>query len=100
MPVHAEIALFYFALISLISLFITLADKRRARLRRWRVPEAALFWLSVLGGSAAMYAAMRLTHHKTLKRRFMIGIPALLQFRLRCLFLSIGGLSPDGSVRC
>lgn len=77
MPVHAEIALIYFALISLISLFVTLADKRRARLRRWRVPEAALFWLSAIGGSAAMYAAMRLARHKTLKRRFMIGIPCI-----------------------
>ena len=77
MPVHAKIALLYFALISLISLVATLVDKRRARLRRWRVPEAALFWLSALGGSAAMYLAMRLSRHKTLKRRFMIGIPCI-----------------------
>lgn len=87
MSAHAKITVFYYTLISLASFFVTLADKRRARLHRWRVPEATLFWLSAIGGAAAMYAAMRLSRHKTLKRRFMIGIPCIAAVQAALLIL-------------
>ncbi len=72
-----NLLLVYFAAVSLISAAVTVADKRRAGTHKWRVPEATLLLLSALGGSAAMYLTMRLIHHKTRKRKFMVGIPLI-----------------------
>lgn len=70
--------LFYFIAISLISVIVCAADKARARKGRWRIKESTLFLLSALGGSAAIYITMRLIRHKTLHKRFMIGIPLII----------------------
>lgn len=72
----------YFLIISLIAITATLLDKYRARRHKWRIPEATLLLLSALGGSAAMLITMRLIHHKTRKKKFMIGIPVILILQL------------------
>ena len=72
----------YFLLISLIAITATLLDKYRARRHKGRIPEATLLLLSALGGSAAMLITMRLIHHKTRKKKFMIGIPVILILQL------------------
>ena len=72
----------YFLLISLIAITATLLDKYRARRHKWRIPEATLLLLSALGGSAAMLITMRMIHHKTRKKKFMIGIPVILILQL------------------
>lgn len=70
--------IYYFIAISLIAAITTVFDKHRARIHGWRVPEATLFLLSLLGGSAAMFAVMLLIRHKTRHKRFMIGIPLIM----------------------
>ena len=69
----------YLAVISLISIVICVYDKIISKLNRvaLRVPEAVLFLLSALGGSAAMYVCMLIVRHKTKHIQFMIGIPAI-----------------------
>lgn len=70
--------LFYLAAVSLVSAGVTVYDKRRARSHGRRVPERTLVWLSVFGGSAAMYITMRLIRHKTRHMKFMAGIPVIM----------------------
>ena len=70
--------LIYFIAISLVSVIVCVADKLRAKKGRWRVKESTLFLLSVLGGSLAMYITMLTIRHKTLHKRFMIGIPLIM----------------------
>lgn len=53
-------------------------DKRRAKRREWRVPEATLMGLAAEGGSLGALAGMRFFHHKTRHRKFTAGVPALL----------------------
>ena len=53
-------------------------DKRRARKREWRIPEATLMGLAAAGGSLGALAGMRFFHHKTRHRKFTAGVPALL----------------------
>ena len=77
MPLVCKILLVYLAGISLVAVVVTIADKSRARRHKWRVPEATLLTLSALGGSAAMYVTMRCIRHKTQKKKFMWGIPAI-----------------------
>ena len=87
----------YLALISLISIAVTLYDKAIAKYSyrvspknkkkasksgkkgpRLRIPESKLLLLSALGGSLAMLLTMLFIRHKTKKAKFMIGIPLIL----------------------
>lgn len=63
---------------SILAVCVTVSDKRRARQHRRRVPESTLLWIAALGGGVAMYAAMRKIRHKTLHKKFMIGIPLIV----------------------
>ena len=68
----------YFAAISLVTAIVTAADKYKAKKGLFRISEATLFILAALGGSLAEYATMRLIRHKTLHKRFMIGLPVII----------------------
>ena len=67
----------YLAVINLIAVIITVADKRRAARHRWRVSESALLIVSALGGGVGMYITMIIIRHKTRKLKFMLGIPLI-----------------------
>ncbi len=61
-----------------ISLFVTIYDKIAA-IRKWqRIPEKTLLWLGALGGAGMMLFVMKLIHHKTRKKKFMISLPIFL----------------------
>jgi len=68
----------YFAAISFFSVILTIHDKSAARKGKRRVSERSLFLLSILGGSVAMLATMRIIRHKTKHKRFMLGIPLII----------------------
>ncbi len=53
-------------------------DKWRARRGSWRVSEATLLWLALLGGGAGGLAGIYLLRHKTRKPRFALGVPLIL----------------------
>lgn len=71
----------YAALISTLSVIVTIMDKVRAVKRQWRVPENTLLILSALGGSLAMYLTMLVIRHKTRHIKFMLGIPIIMLFQ-------------------
>lgn len=68
----------YLCGISVLAVILAVSDKIAAKCRISRVPEATLFVVSLLGGSAAMYLTMLLIRHKTKHKRFMLGLPAIL----------------------
>lgn len=68
----------YWLAASLIGTLAAVIDKRRAKHGAWRIPEATLLWIGALGGAEAMYVTMRAIHHKTLHKKFMIGLPLLM----------------------
>ena len=63
---------------SLLAVLLTVWDKSRARRRAWRVSESTLWLVAALGGAAVMCLTMAMVGHKTLHRRFMVGLPLLL----------------------
>lgn len=73
--------LIYLLFINLLGVGLVVSDKARAR-RRWRIPERALFAAALLGGCPGVYLSMRAVRHKTLHRRFMIGLPVLFALQL------------------
>lgn len=72
---------------NLIAVFITVADKRRARRHKWRVPESTLWLVSVFGGTPLMLTTMHIIRHKTLHRRFMWGLPILLAIQIGIMII-------------
>ena len=68
----------YIGVVNVVGFILPAVDKRRAKKDRWRIRESTLFLVSILGGSVAMYISMRLFHHKTKHKRFMIGIPVII----------------------
>lgn len=68
----------YLGVVNVVGFILPAVDKRRAKKDRWRIKESTLFLVSILGGSIAMYISMRLFHHKTKHKRFMIGIPVII----------------------
>ena len=70
--------LIYFICINLISVAVCITDKRKAIKGSRRVSEKPLFALCFLGGSVGMYITMKAIRHKTLHKRFMIGIPLII----------------------
>ena len=53
-------------------------DKYKAKRNKWRVSEAALLTVAVIGGSIGAWAGMRLWHHMTMHKKFKFGIPAII----------------------
>ena len=65
--------LVYYISISIPSVIITVYDKIAVR-----IPERTLMTFAALGGAAAMYVTMKAIRHKTLHKKFMIGLPVFI----------------------
>ena len=86
-----EIIGYYLIFINVLAVLFCVYDKFVAKKGLWRTSEATLLWLSVLGGSVAMYFTMKLIRHKTLHKKFMIGIPVIIVLQTALvLFLTFG----------
>lgn len=95
-----HIALIYLATINVVTFFVYgvdkaaskrgqsqaclhFAEREQARAKskckskgyKWRVSEATLLWLAVLGGSIGAWLGMKAWHHKTLHKKFRYGVP-------------------------
>ena len=77
-----SIVLVYLAGVNLVTFAAFGIDKWKAVRHRWRIPEATLLGLSLIGGAAGGLAGMRLFHHKTRKARFFVGVPVMLALQL------------------
>lgn len=64
--------------ISVVAVVVTIWDKRAAKARHRRVPEATLLWIGFFGGATAMFTTMQAIRHKTRKPKFMIGLPLMM----------------------
>lgn len=70
--------LIYLLVINLMAFCAMWWDKRRAQHGEWRISEAGLFTLVLLGGGIGGIAGMYAFRHKTKKLRFTIGFPTIL----------------------
>ena len=77
-----KLYLYYILVINLISLAAYGIDKRKAIKGKWRVPESTLIIMAVIGGSIGALAGMKLFHHKTKKKKFSFGVPAILVIQI------------------
>ena len=78
--------LMYLLIINAAAFLLMLADKRKARKGRWRIPEATLMGAAALGGSIGALLGMYTFRHKTRHIKFTLGIPLILVVQV-CLFI-------------
>ena len=88
-----HLLLYYLLAINLLAFVLYGIDKVKAKHKRWRIPEAVLLWLVVLGGSPAALIAMHLFRHKTLHKKFRYGVPAILIIQIVAVSFLIFGRS-------
>lgn len=73
---------FYLLLINAIGLLLMLIDKRKAIRKKWRIPEATLLTVAIVGGSIGSIAGMHIFRHKTRHLKFSIGLPLILAIQI------------------
>ena len=77
-----KLLLVYLLIINAAGFLLMLVDKYKAKKNRWRIPEATLMTVSVLGGSIGSLAGMYLVRHKTRHPKFTLGIPLILAVQI------------------
>lgn len=60
-------------------------DKHRAKKRAFRIPEATLFLIALIGGSIGSLAGMYAFRHKTRHWYFVYGMPLIILLQLALL---------------
>ena len=73
-----NIILGYLLAVNIASFLLYGIDKYKAKKGKWRVSEATLLMMAVIGGSIGAWAGMRLWHHKTMHKKFKYGIPVII----------------------
>lgn len=76
----------YLCIINALAFLLMLIDKQKAKKKRWRIPEATLLGVCAIGGSLGGLLGLVLLRHKTLHKRFSIGIPMMLAVHLIILY--------------
>ena len=77
-----EAVIYYLVIINIVTFLVYGIDKWKARKAMWRVREASLLMLAVLGGSIGAWLGMKVWHHKTQHKKFRYGIPAIIIIQL------------------
>ena len=72
------VLLCYFLLVNLLGFYAMYSDKLRAKKRAFRIPEATLFAIAIIGGSIGCIFGMHTFRHKTKHWYFVYGMPFIL----------------------
>ena len=73
-----NIILGYLLAVNITSFLLYGIDKYKAKKGRWRISEATLLLMAVIGGSIGAWVGMRIWHHKTMHKNFKYGIPIII----------------------
>ena len=83
-----EIVIVYLVVINVATFLTYGIDKWKAKKSRWRIREASLLGLAVLGGSIGAWLGMKVWHHKTMHKKFKYGIPLILVVQIVIVLLT------------
>ena len=81
----------YFVIINIVGFALMGIDKRKAIKRTFRIPEATLFIVALIGGSIGSILGMQVFRHKTRHWYFVFGMPAILVIQIVLLVLLLVG---------
>ena len=82
----ANALLYYLIIINFVTFIVYGIDKVNAKQGSWRISEATLLILAVIGGSIGALLGMKVWHHKTMHKKFKYGLPLIfiIQILLIC----------------
>lgn len=77
----------YVIFVNLLGFALMGIDKRKAVKHLWRIPEAVLFIVAVIGGSIGCIFGMQIFRHKTRYWNFVYSVPAILILQVVLILL-------------
>ena len=93
---------YYLIALNIVTFLVYGIDKWKAKRAKWRIREAALLGLAVLGGSIGALQGMKVWHHKTMHKggtrdvdnivggyQFKYGLPLILLVQIALIFVII-----------
>ena len=93
---------YYLIALNVVTFFVYGIDKWKAKRAKWRIREAALLGLAVLGGSIGALLGMKVWHHKTKHKggthdvdnivggyQFKYGLPLILLVQIALIYVII-----------
>ena len=69
---------YYLAVINVITFIVYGIDKLKAKKGKWRITEATLLLLAIVGGIIGALCGIKAWHHKTRHKKFKYGIPLII----------------------
>jgi uncharacterized membrane protein YsdA (DUF1294 family) len=83
----ANALLYYLIVITIVTFLVYGIDKWKAKQGSWRISEASLLILAVIGGSIGALLGMKVWHHKTMHKKFKYGLPLILLAQIALIYL-------------
>ena len=74
--------LIYLLAVNTVTFIVYGIDKYKAKHAKWRISEATLLLLVVVGGSIGAWCGMKVWHHKTMHKKFKYGVPVIFLLQL------------------
>ena len=81
-----QTSIYILIVINVLTFFIYGIDKRKAKQGNWRISEATLLILAVIGGSIGALLGMEVWHHKTMHKKFKYGLPLILLIQIVLIY--------------
>ena len=94
-----NVLLYYLIVINIVTFLIYGIDKwrstsgrllptgrKKAKQGSWRISEATLLILAVIGGSIGALLGMKVWHHKTMHKKFKYGLPLILLAQIAIIY--------------
>ena len=82
-----NVLLYYLIGINIVTFLVYGIDKWQAKQGTWRISEATLLILAIIGGSIGALLGMKVWHHKTMHKKFKYGLPLILLAQIALIYL-------------
>ena len=86
--VMTEALLYYLIGVNVLTFLVYGIDKVMAKQGKWRISEATLLLLAIIGGSIGAWLGMKVWHHKTKHKKFKYGIPLIIFAQIALLLMT------------
>ena len=83
----ANALLYYLIVINILTFAVYGIDKWKARQGSWRISEATLLMLAVIGGTIGALLGMQVWRHKTMHLKFKYGLPLILLAQIALMYM-------------
>ncbi len=78
------ILVIYLTIVNILAFILYGIDKKKAEKNKFRISEASLITIAVLGGSIGAFLGMKVFHHKTKKKKFTVTVPLFAVLLVIC----------------